>query len=110
MRSFCIARIILLMMVLGCGLTLGQDRTRGVIAGAVEDNAGAVVTNVKVTLSGAFGTQSMATDDRGTFTFSNLTPGQFSVKAELAGFKTTEATNVRVRVGEQSYVKLMLLR
>src|SRR5262245_8551320 len=108
MRFFRIAPLVLLMTVCSSGLLLTQDRTRGTIAGSVEDSTGAIVPNAKVTVTGPFGTQSMATDDRGAFMFPNMTPGQFTVRAELTGFKTAEAANVSVRLGEQSYVRLVL--
>lgn len=108
MRVFHIVPTVLLVTVLTSALALAQDRTRGTIAGVVEDSTGAVVPNVKVTLSGPFGTQSTTTDDRGAFAFPNLTPGQVSVRVELAGFRPAEATGVNVRLSEQTFVRLVL--
>jgi len=108
MRVFRILATMLLVMALASALALGQDRTRGAIAGVVEDSTGAVVPNVKVTLTGPFGTQTMTTNDRGAFLFPNLTPGQVSVRAELTGFKPAQAANVSVRLGDQTFVRLVL--
>src|SRR5438552_659596 len=108
MRVFRSVARLLLVTMLSRVLGHAHDRTRGTIAGTVEDSTGAVVPNAKVTLAGPFGTQTVATDDRGAFLFTNLTPGQVTVRAELAGFKPAQATNVNVRLGEQTFVRLVL--
>src|SRR5262245_20363738 len=108
MRVFRIVAVMLSLTVMISALALAQDRTRGTIAGIVEDSSGAVVPNAKVTLTGPFGTQTIATDARGTFLFPNLTPGPFTVRAELSGFKQAEAPNVIVRLSEQTFVRLVL--
>ncbi len=108
MRNFRIVSLLLLVTVLTSSLVLAQDRTRGNLAGVVEDSSGAVVPNVKVTLAAPFGNQSTTTDDRGAFLFPNLTPGQVTVRAELAGFRPAQANDVNVRLAEQTFVRLVL--
>jgi len=108
MRVFRIVAMLLVVAMFSSALVLAQDRTRGTIAGTVEDSTGAVVPNAKVTLTGPFGTQIMATDDRGAFLFQNLTPGQVTVRAELAGFRPAEAASVGVRLNEQTFLRLVL--
>jgi hypothetical protein len=108
MRVFRIAPMLLVVAMLSSVLVHAQDRTRGTIAGTVEDSTGASVPNAKVTLTGPFGTQTMMTDDHGAFMFPNLTPGQVMIRAELAGFQPVEAPDVSVRVDQQTFVRLIL--
>src|SRR6266542_2460805 len=44
----------------------------------------------------------------GSFTFPNLTPGNYAVSAELSGFSPAKVTNVAVTVGGDATVKLVL--
>jgi len=109
MRVFRIVAMLLFVAMLSSPLVPAQDRTRGTIAGTVEDSTGAVVPNAKLTLTGPFGTQTMVTDDRGAFLFQNLTPGQgYTVRAELAGFRPAESTNVYVNLNLQNFMRLVL--
>jgi hypothetical protein len=108
MRISRIVALLLFAVALPSALALAQDRTRGTVAGVVEDSTGAVVPNVAVTLVGPFGTRTMQSDDRGAFLFPNLTPGDVTLRAEFTGFRPAEARNVSVRLGEQSFVRLVL--
>jgi len=108
MRSFRIAPVLLSFMVLCSSWILAQDRTRGTIAGVVEDSTGAVVPNANVTLTGPLGEISLTTDSRGAFLVPNLNPGQYAVRASLAGFRPTEIATVTNRVAEQTFVRLVL--
>jgi hypothetical protein len=109
MRVFRIVAMLLLVAMLSSVLVLAQDRTRGNVAGTVEDSTGAIVPNAIVTLTGPFGTQTTMTDDKGAFLFKNLTPGAVTLHAELAGFKPADAPDVSVRVDQQTFVRLCLL-
>src|SRR5207244_12320771 len=91
MRVFRIVARLLLVTMLSSVLVHAQDRTRGTIAGTVEDSTGAVVPNAKVTLAGPFGTQTVATDDRGAFRFPTLTPGEVTVRRELSRSRPSQA-------------------
>ena len=58
---------------------------RGRITGVITDTAGAVLPGVTVTLAGPE-QRSVVTNDRGEFTFNNLAPGRYTLRATLAGF------------------------
>src|SRR5262245_11364224 len=76
----------------------GQLST-GSIAGTVQDASGAVIPGVQVTLSSPgviAGNQQTVTSERGTYQFTRLVPGKYSVKAELAGFKPAALENLTV--------------
>ena len=108
MRPFRIVPVMLCITLLCSGLLLSQDRTRGTIAGVVEDSTGAVVPNATVTLSGPFGDVTVTTDSRGAFLFPNLNPDQYTIRASLAGFRPTEVVNFTNRISEQTNVRLIL--
>ncbi|MBZ5555143.1 MAG: carboxypeptidase regulatory-like domain-containing protein [Acidobacteriia bacterium] len=72
------------------------------------DSSGAVIPKAQVTLAGEIEKRSATTNDEGRFEFPNLIPGLYTVKAEMAGFKTITVSNVTVYVGKTSGLKLTL--
>src|SRR5688572_19001616 len=58
---------------------------RGRITGVITDTAGGVLPGVTVTLSGSE-ERRVVTNERGEFTFENLLPGRYTLRATLAGF------------------------
>jgi hypothetical protein len=71
----------------------------GSIVGTVKDVSGAVIPGVTVTLSSAGvigGNQQVITSERGTYEFTRLVPGTYSVKAELTGFRPSASNNLIV--------------
>jgi hypothetical protein len=75
-------------------------QTTGRIMGSLKDAQGAVLPGATVTLSGPAlqGAQTQVTDQDGSFRFLSVPPGRYSVKIELAGFKTVEQTDVQVGI------------
>ncbi len=73
------------------------------------DVNGAVVQNVKVTISGQKTIDRVATsNDEGVFEVQNLTPGIYRLKAEQTGHKTTSVSHVEVFVGKVTALKSTL--
>ena len=64
----------------------GAQTERGHIACVLTDSAGAVLPGVTVTLSGAE-IRTAVTDERGAFSFDNLPPGKYTLRAALPGFR-----------------------
>ena len=90
-----IAAAVLLLVVPGV-----YAQTSGRIVGTIADTSGAPVPGVTVTvtspsLQGAISTTS---DSKGEFRFLTLPPGSYTVKSEVAGFKTVEEQGVRVGI------------
>jgi hypothetical protein len=87
----------------------GQD-TRGSILGRVTDATGANVADAEVKVSSvATGVAVTAkTNDSGNFVIPYLTPGVYTVTAELAGFKKFVRENVQVRVNDAVEVNMPL--
>jgi hypothetical protein len=80
----------------------------GRILGTVTDQTGGVVAGATVSVVDvARGvTRTLTTDDAGEYNAPNLTPGQYTVRAEAKGFKKLERQNVVIEVGKEVRVDL----
>jgi carboxypeptidase family protein len=111
------ASILLAAIAVVCVLTaLGPDSAlaqstvaTGSIQGVITDSSGAVVPGAKITITNKDTGQTVefTTTSGGAYTSGSLLPGNYTVRAEAKGFKTTEETVV-VRVGVTSGVNLSL--
>src|SRR5437867_7652828 len=73
----------------------------GRIIGAVRDDSGAVIPGVTLTLTSPNlpgGPSTAVTDAKGEYRFSQLPPGLYALKAELAAFVKYEEDGLRVAV------------
>ena len=93
--------IIIIAFVAGAiaSLASAQDTT-GTISGRIVDAQGLAVPGVTITATGAQGAKTAVTDSQGRFTVPFLTPGSYSVHAELQGFNPVDRTDVQVRLGQ----------
>jgi len=80
----------------------------GNIYGKVQAKDGSVLPGVTVTLTGVGAPQTTITEAQGDFRFVNLSPGTYSLKAELSGFGSAARTGVSVRVGSNADVTITL--
>ena len=100
-----------LMTVAACALlavsAFAQYQT-GNIFGKVQTKDGSVLPGVTVTLTGVGAPQNFVTDATGNFRFLNLSPGTYSLKAELAGYGTSTRTGVSVNIGRNADVTMTL--
>jgi carboxypeptidase family protein/TonB-dependent receptor-like protein len=73
-------------------------QTTGRIVGQVLDAQGAALPGATVTVTSPNlqGVQTQVTDSQGNFRFPSLPPGRYSVKVDLASFKTLEQKDVEV--------------
>ena len=87
-----------------CGGLWGQA-TAGSISGLVQDPQGAVIAGAKVTLTnetqGAASARQLATSAEGTYVFSPVLPGQYTVDVEAAGFKKFTQSHIVVNVNDR---------
>jgi hypothetical protein len=83
---------------------------RGSILGVVSDSQGGVLPGVSVTVTnlGTNVATTVTTDARGEYRVPYLISGQYSVKAELDGFKSVLRKSLEVRVGDALTVDLTL--
>jgi hypothetical protein len=90
-------------------LASAQSQT-GEIFGKVTDGSGAVLPGVTVTLAAPtlLQPQTAVSSETGTFQFARLEIGVYSVKFELAGFKTIVNEGIRVTVGFSAQVNAQM--
>ena len=91
------------------GLASAQSQT-GEIFGKVTDATGGVLPGVTVTVTGPVLLQPLTavTGGTGTFQFPRIEIGTYSVKFELAGFKTVVNQGIQVTVGFSAAVNAQL--
>jgi outer membrane receptor protein involved in Fe transport len=92
-----------------CSAAVGaQETTTGAIEGRIVDPQGLALPGVTVSVSSAQGAQMFVTDSDGRFLAPFLTPGAYTVRAELTGFRPVEQQNVQVRLGQRVTLPLQL--
>lgn len=87
-----------------------QFTLRSTVSGTVRDTSGGVLPGATITLTETTRNQIQAgtADESGTFTFSNLAPGTYTVSAELGGFAATTSDAVTIGSGATAKVDLVL--
>jgi len=75
----------------------------GVVSGTVIDSAGQVVPGATVTLTNETkgDLRTLVSNERGEFSFRAVTPGSYTVKVELGGFRSIEQRNNIVNASSQ---------
>ncbi|HSL20657.1 MAG TPA: TonB-dependent receptor [Vicinamibacterales bacterium] len=88
----------------------GAQQQTGEIFGHVNDNTGAVLPGVTVTLTGESLIQPLTatTSANGTYQFPRIPIGTYTVRFELPGFKTLVREGIRVTVGFSAEVSQQL--
>jgi protocatechuate 3,4-dioxygenase beta subunit len=75
----------------------------GTISGTVRDNTGAILPGVSIQVQNAdtgVG-RSLITDERGYYTASNLSPGNYQVSASLEGFQQRSGAALPSTLGQR---------
>jgi hypothetical protein len=83
-----------------------QPATGGV-KGTLEDESGAVIPAVNVTLTGSGVTKTAQSQADGSYTFLGLAPGQYTAKVDVPGFQTYSG-NVNVAAGATATLPIQL--
>jgi len=104
-------------VLLAANLVAQTTISTGSIQGTITDQAGAVLSGAKVTIASMATGQSVSvtTTSAGAFASGALTPGDYTVRVEAKGFKTTEAPmtvqvnttspgNFQLQVGQETQV------
>jgi hypothetical protein len=103
--------LVLLAIVLSWGnVASAQDQSssRGNLSGVVYDSSRGVVPGAKVTITGPIGLLAQETNDQGSFLFSTLIPGNYSVRVEKAGFKIASFKNAEVLINKTTSIEAVL--
>ena len=95
-------------LLLAVPTDVGAQSFTGGLRGAVKD-AGGVIPGVEVSLvnEGTSAARGTTTNEAGEYAFPAVTPGTYTVKAELPGFKTFERKGITV--GTQQFLTLDIL-
>ena len=80
----------------------------GNIYGRTMAKDGSMLPGVTVTLSGVGAPHTTVSDAQGNFRFINLSPGTYSIKAELEGMGSATLTGIRVAVNSNAEVDMTL--
>src|ERR1700730_7206208 len=101
---------ILLSMQLIALLAMAQGETTSAIVGSVNDPTGAAIPGATVTVANIDNglKRSVKTDDSGRFSFPQLKPGVYSVKAEADGFEAQQNNTVSAGLGQKQTVDFKL--
>jgi len=98
--------ILAALLLLAAGPVMAQTQT-GTITGVVTDEQGAVMPGVTVSIQSPAligGTRTAVANTTGSYQFSQLAPGVYSVVFQLAGFNTLRMEEIDVRVAFVSTV------
>ena len=92
------ATVVLVIVLLSAGLALAQTST---ISGTVYDPSGAVVGGAEVTaVNDATGVAfKQMTNEVGLYSFPSIGVGNYTITAELQGFKTAKRTGLTLNTG-----------
>jgi Carboxypeptidase regulatory-like domain len=101
---------VIAVLLLSC-LPVFSQGSNGRILGTVTDQSGGVVAGATVTvIDTARGiSRALTTDDAGLYNAPNLTPGNYTVRAEAKGFEKLERPNITIEVGQEIRVDLTVL-
>src|SRR6202140_971737 len=112
-----LALVTLCLMILSATLQAQSTVGTGSIQGVVSDQSGAVVygANVTITNKATSGAIQRTPSSAGTYTSGPMQPGDYTVRVEAKGFKTTEfpvtaqvgvvsSGNVKLQLGQESQV------
>src|SRR5712664_2095591 len=89
---------------------LAQDlgSTRGNLSGLVYDTSKGLVPGAEVTITGPIGNQVQTTTEQGSFLFSGLIPGIYSIRVQKAGFRVSSIKSAEVLINRTTGVEVVL--
>jgi hypothetical protein len=104
-----LAALLLLPLLLGSGVwAQNEGSARGNLSGVVLDATKATVPGAQVTINGPIGNLSQTTNEQGSFLFSTLIPGFYSIKVQKAGFKVASIPATEVLINKTTSVEVIL--
>ena len=91
-----------------CPGVFGQSSLTGAITGVVVDPSGSTVGAVELELSttGGWGTEQTVSDEKGSFWFASLAPGNYELRVSKANFKLLTVPALHVHVTETLHLEL----
>src|SRR5450755_146857 len=103
-------RSIFVLLSVVMGISIAAIAQQATIVGTVTDPSGAALPNVNVTVTNldSNAVKQIQTNASGQFVVPDLNIGHYSVKAELAGFKSSEQKNVVLQVGDRDRIDFQM--
>jgi outer membrane receptor protein involved in Fe transport len=97
-------------IVLMCSAVLAIGQAMVSVTGTVTDKSGGAIPNAKVTITEIDTGQSrtVKTDQTGTYSFLQLSQGNYKVSAQATGFETVNQAGLVLHVGDQPKIDLAL--
>src|SRR6516225_29184 len=97
--------VIISVALLVCAASVYAQNIAGAISGVIQDAQGSVVPAAKVSLTneaqGAASTRVVATSPEGTFVFSPVLAGKYTVSVEMMGFKKYVQSGITLDVSDR---------
>ena len=108
-RYLLLCAFVCLLVALSTNVAMSQSLTSGDITGIVTDPSGAAISNAEVTLkNNATGaTQTHATNGQGSYRFSLLSPGAYTVSVSASTFQTSQQI-ASVTVGQTTTLNVQV--
>src|SRR5712692_9623629 len=101
--------VIVLALALAFPLALAaQNVARGSIGGTIYDTSGGIVPDAKLTLTSDYGVREGKAGSDGTYVFSSLETGKYTLRVEYTNFKVSEIKGINVRLNERTTVDVKL--
>ncbi len=110
-QNFSVTRIVVLLLLMVCGsLTIQGQTNFGRISGSVKDSNGAAIPNANVTITNLANNlvRTVATDNDGFYTATNLPVGTYTVAAVGNGFKKAEQGGITLAADSRLTLDLTL--
>src|SRR6266436_853795 len=85
-----------------------QSSARGNLSGLVYDSTKALVPSAQITITGPIGSLTQTTTQEGSFLFSTLIPGIYSIKVQKAGFKVANIKSAEILINKTTSVEVIL--
>ena len=110
LKNALLASLVLVLCAVCAMPALAQDQSsaRGNLSGLVYDSSQSLVPGAEVTVTGPIGSLTQNTSGQGSFLFSTLIPGLYTVRVQKAGFKVSEVGSVEVLINKTTSVSVTL--
>ena len=109
LKGIALTALVLALCAAFAAPALAQDSaSRGNLSGLVYDSSQSLVPGAEVTVTGPIGSLTQNTSGQGSFLFSTLIPGMYTVRVQKAGFKVSEVGNVEVLINKTTSVSVTL--
>ncbi len=109
-RAFLLLLAVAALLAVHAPLLMAQSSTTGGLTGTVTDPSGAIISGATVTITslGTGQARTVTTDANGSYKFTQLQPGNYSVTYSAPGFKSLEVPSVTVSITETAVLNRSL--